>query len=581
MESPFLSESSPSLNPQNKDSLDSDSDSSGSILESEEFPTKKKERRKGSLLKREGFHKTRTDIVKEVNLKLLPAIQITFVYVVVLSWVYWITVVIMPPFFVIKCSVGNNYSLTAFFSFFLVFTCLFEYKHAKIIVKIIEPLSGHNRLGNMQMVKLVLGFLGKLNLYTKYCFVLMAHQCGSRYAWISSAMMIFWCTSLLTVTIFYYIKGGVNFLQLTDYSTLFDLLGKYEIMYLEGEKSSAHMLQWTKRLCLMPVMKLFCLDIGLFIIQILFMIEQRRLSYFVLVSLISSLFTSVASVGMLYIKYKMHSPNLEKEQIFIHCVNSSINKGNQSEVEALLGTPPNFRRYGHEIRAEVFKNCAKQNFHLFTEIVKKYIVKNDGLLQSDTFHAKLINSLRNCKEYPKDLILSIDYLSNIKLIYMNLNKRIRISTGGTILHCLIEDPCFILRSIKTLTFDLIEYVEKLGINVNMEDKFNETAVTLIAKLNLSTLIKSCSPEKLMDLIKSNNIMMFKKEELDVALKKWAWKVVEFLVSKGANLKHQNKKRMNALQISEIAENGFLCDFVLKQFGVEPEKTRRVTNFLLK
>lgn len=576
MDSPFLSESSPSLNNPQKDSIDLDS--SSSVLESDEIQIKRKERRNGSLIKREGFHKTRTDIVKEVNLKLLPAIQITFVYVVVLSWVYWITTVIMPPFFVIECSIGNNYSLTAFFSFFLIFTTMFEYKHAIVIVKIIEPLSGHNRLGNMQIVKLVLGFLGKLNLYTKYCFVLMAHQCGSKYAWISTGIIILWCASLLSVTIFYYITGGVNFLQLTDYSTLFDLLGKYEIMYLEGEKSSAHMLQWTKRLCLMPVMKLFCLDIGIFIMQILFMVEQQRLNYFVLTSLISSLFTSLASVGMLYIKYKMHSPNLEKEQLFIHCVNSSIAKGDQDEVESILGTPRNFRRFGHEIRAEVFKNCAKHDSNLFIEIVNKYIVKNDGLLQSDTFHAKLINSLRNCKEYPENLVMSIDYLLNVKLIYMNMNKKIRISTGGTILHCLIEDPCFILRSIKTMTFDLIEYVEKLGINVNIEDKFSETAVTLVAKLNLSTLIKSCSPEKLMDLIKSNNIIMFKKEELDSALKRWAFRVVEFLVNKGANLKHQNKKRMNALQIAEIAENSFLCDFVLQKFGIEPDKKRRTTYF---
>ena len=46
-----------------------------------------------SILKLRTFQKTRADIVKEVNLKLLPFIQTTFVYVVVLSWVYWMTII--------------------------------------------------------------------------------------------------------------------------------------------------------------------------------------------------------------------------------------------------------------------------------------------------------------------------------------------------------------------------------------------------------------------------------------------------------------------------------------------------------
>jgi hypothetical protein len=385
--------------------------------------------------------------------------------------------------------------------------------------------------------------------------------------------------SLVGVTIYYYIIGGVNFLQLTDYSTLFDLLGKYEIMYLEGEKSSAHMLQWTKRLCLLPVMKLFFNDIGFFIIQILFLIEMNSLSFFVFISLITSLVTSFGNVGLLYIKYQMHSPNLEKEQIFIHEVTSKITRGNQEEVEKILGNPKQFRRYGHEIRAEVFKNSAKSSHLFFIEMIKKYIVKNDGLLQSDTFHAKLINSLRNCKDYPENLIFSIEYLVKTRHIYMNVNKRIRISTGGTILHCLAEDPCFILRSFKGNHLDLIEFVEKLGIDVDIEDKFKETALTLVAKMNLSTLIKSCSPNKLMDLVKHYGLITMTKEELDAGLKRWASNVVEYLVSKGANLKHQNKKRMNALQIAETAQNEYLVDFVLKQFGIEPERKRTGTQFM--
>ena len=580
METPFLKQSGPSLN---QESFISDSDSSSSVVSDSEIKntivqrSQIKDYRKKSILKLRTFQKTRADIVKEVNLKLLPFIQTTFVFVVVLSWVYWITVIFMPPFFVIECSVGNNYTLTSFFAVFLIFTMIFEYSHARGIVKIIQPLSGHNRLGNMQIVKLGLGSLGKLNLYTKYCFVLMAHQCESKYAWICTGLIIFWVTSLIGVTIYYYIMGGVNFLQLTDYSTLFDLLGKYEIMYLEGEKSSAHMLQWTKRVCLLPVMKLFFNDIGFFIIQILFLIEQNSLSFFVFISLITSIVTSVGNVGLLYIKYKMHSPDLDKEQIFIHEVNSKIHKGDQAEVEKVLGGPKLFRRYGHEIRAEVFKNCAKTNYLLFIEIIKKYIVKNDGLLQSDTFHEKLFNSMRNCKDYPESLILSMDYLVKSRQIYMNVNKRIRISTGGTILHCLIEDPCFILRSIRHKGFDLIDNVDNLGTDVNIEDKFKETALTLVAKLNLSTLIKSCSPHKLMNLIKHNGLMDMTKDELNDCLKQWALAVSEFLVSKGANLAHQNKKKMNTLQIAEAAENFYLSNYVLKQFGVEPEKTRRFTH----
>ncbi|OMJ88551.1 hypothetical protein SteCoe_9504 [Stentor coeruleus] len=580
MESPFISQGYPSVNDGPLDAIEEQSFTSSSSddeIDEDELKKKITGRRGGSMFRSHDFRKTRAEIVKEVNSKLLPVIHITFVYVVVLTCVYWLAVLAMPPFYVRTCDTDKNYSLTVFFSCFLLFTCGFEYIYAKRIVKIIEPLSGHSRLGNMQIIKLGLGLLGKLNLYTKYTFVLVAHKCDSQYAWVSTALVLFWVATLLVAIGFNYIVGGVNFLQLTEYGTLFDILGKYEIMYLEGEKSNAHQLMWTKRLCVLPVMKLFCQDIGLFIIQVLFLMELKFLSAFVLISLIVSIVLSVASVSMLYVKYRLLSPNLDKEQVFLHCVSASINEDDSEKMLKLLGTPRNFRKFGHEIRAEVFKTCAKKSFDLFDLLVTNYIVKNDGLLQSDTFHVKLINTLRNCKEYPKHLIRSLHHLTNEKNIYLNINKRIRISTGGTILHCLVEDPCFILRSLNSQNFDLIKYVDYLGIDVNITDKFEETALTLVARLNLNTLIRSCSTKKLMELFTLNGLRM-NKEELDHSLKLWALNVVEFLVSKGANLTHQNKKKMNALQIGELAGNEVLCNYLFKQFGIEPEKRRRTTHY---
>ena len=294
-----------------------------------------------------------------------------------------------------------------------------------------------------------------------------------------------------------------------------------------------------------------------------------------MISLVVSLISSIASVTVLYIKYRMFTPDLEKEKEFLHEVLASIKENDFERLKKSLGNPQDFRKYGHEIRAEVFKNSAKLSFDIFEFLVTNYIVKNDGLLQSETFHAKLINSFRHCKEYPDQLIHSLHLLTHQKNIYLNVNKKISISTEGTILHCLIEDAYFILRTLESRAFDLIKYFVYLGIDVNITDKFGETALTLVAKLNLNTLIKSCSTKKLMELFALNKLRMT-KDELNHSLKLWAATVAEYLAGYGASLIHQNKKKMNVLQISELAENTILCSYLYKQFGIDPEKKRRTT-----
>ena len=558
MESPFLSQCDPSINESKHleiiEEYSATPNSSDDEIE-DDFVLKPRNRRKGSIYRPQQFHKTRADVVKEVNTKLLPKTHVIFAYVCLFSCIYWLIVAIMPYYYIGQCLHEKNYELTLYVSIFLLGNTLFEYRRANEIVKIIKPLSGHSRLSMMQVIKLGLGFLGKLDIYTKYCFVLIAHHCASSYAWIATGLLIFWCASLIAAIIYNYFKGEVNYLQLTNFMTLFDIFGKYEIMYLEGEKSDDHNLRWTKRMSVLPVMKLFFNDIGQFIIGILYSIEQKNLSYFVAISLIISLVSSIGSVTILYIKYQLFRPNVEKDRIFLHCCIASIKEADFEKLKKLLGTPANFRKFGHEIRAEVFKNSAKLNYEIFEFLVINYIVKNDGLLQSETFHAKLINSFRNCMEYPEHLIHSLHLLTNEKNIYLNINKRISIASEGTILHCLVEDPCFILRTLESQNFDLIKYAVYLGSNVGSADKYGETPVTLVAKLNLSTLIKSCSTKRLMELFSLNRLRM-NKEELDFALKQWAAKVVEYF--------------------AEQAENTILCGYLYRKFGIDSEKKRRTT-----
>ena len=187
MESPFISQGNPSVNDEShldviEEHCKTPSNSDDEVDEID-FPIKKDgKRRQGSVFNITDFHRTRADVVKDVNLKLLPFIQVIFSYVVLLGSVYWAMVIIMPIFYVDLCNMDNHYSLTYFVAVYLLGTTIFEYNSSIIIVKIIQPLSGHTRLGNMQFIKLGLGLLGKLDIYTKYCFMLMAHKCNSEYA---------------------------------------------------------------------------------------------------------------------------------------------------------------------------------------------------------------------------------------------------------------------------------------------------------------------------------------------------------------------------------------------------------------
>lgn len=87
---------------------------------------------------------------------------------------------------------------------------------------------------------------------------------------------------------------------------------------------------------------------------------------------------------------------------------------------------------------------------------------------------------------------SIDYLCTRKGIFIDVNKRISVSNDGTILHCLMCDPYFIIRTLKSLNLDLLKFVVRLGADIDRPDKFGETPVTLVAKLNVKNLIKMCS-----------------------------------------------------------------------------------------
>lgn len=305
--------------------------------------------------------------------------------------------------------------------------------------------------------------------------------------------------------------------QLTEFNALFDLLGKYETMYLEGEKSQHHKRVWAKRSSVLPVIKFFAEDIGQFVIQLLFLIEMQKANVLVIVSLSVSLSMSSLLLMFTYLKIHMFRPNLAKEQEFLHIVSSNILQNNYDEVKKLLGKRVVFRKYEHETRAEIIKAAAQHNFEIFIYIVTNLIKKNDAMLQSETFHSKMLAGLRQCKVYPDVLVKSIEFLRLDKQIFINVNKRISISSEGTILHCLVEDPYFLIRTLYAKDLDLMKYVILLGIDVNIPDKFGETPVTLVARLNLDVLIRSCSTQTLKELFELNNLLI-EREEADIAIK---------------------------------------------------------------
>lgn len=123
---------------------------------------------------------------------------------------------------------------------YLGISFLFEFHMSKKIVKIIQPLSGHNRLSIMQYVKLVTSALGKLDMYTDFCFVSLAYSCDSLLAPFSLMVMIFLCSIMFFMQARSWYRQEILGFQLTEFNAFFDLLGKYETMYLEGEKSSEH-----------------------------------------------------------------------------------------------------------------------------------------------------------------------------------------------------------------------------------------------------------------------------------------------------------------------------------------------------
>jgi hypothetical protein len=101
--------------------------------------------------------------------------------------------------------------------------------------------------------------------------------------------------------------------------------------------------------------------------------------------------------------------------------------------------------------------------------------------------------------------------------------------------------------------DLIKFVVTLGVDVNLADKFGETAVTLIARLNINELIRSCSSKTLKELFDLNKIRI-SREEVDRALKSWSARIVDFLMLQGANLSACNMKNMSVMEIAETAGN---------------------------
>lgn len=248
-------------------------------------------------------------------------------------------------------------------------------------------------------------------------------------------------------------------------------------------------------------------------------------------------------------------------------MSSHIRENNYEEVKKLLRDKKEFRKYDHETRADILKVAAKYNYEIFVYIIKNLIAGNDAILQSESFHAKMLAGLRHCKVYPSTLIRSLELIRIEKYIYVNSNKRISISNEGTILHCLVEDPYFLIRTLHSKDLDLIKYVVLLGADVNIPDKFGETPITLVARLNLDVLIRSCSTQTLKELFQLSGISL-DKEEADIAIKKWAYQVTKYLVANGAVLTHQNRKKKTVLEISKDSGNEELCQYLYRQFRIK-------------
>lgn len=547
------------------------SDNEAEQEEEDEFsinPTYK--RRGGKVYDPKELRQTRPDKIREVNIQLLPLSRIIFAYTYIFSISFWLAVTIVPALYVNECQKGHFITAHLVIGAITLIGGIFEFYVARKIVEIIKPLSGHNKLSPMQLLKLGIGPIGRFDLYTDMCFVHIAFECNSIYAPFSAIALSVACAIL----IFFQIKSSRKYqvlsLQLAEFLTIFDLLGKYELMYVDGEKTYEHKQKWAKKGSLLPTIKFFFEDIAQFTIQLLFLIEQGNLNTQVLISMILSLFFSFISVMGVYLKVKLFQPNFTAEQEFLEKVTELILKNDMEQIKETL-TKESYRKWEHDTRAEILRVAAINNYEIFAYIVNEVVAKNDAILQSDIFHSRLMSGLRQCKDYPENLSKAFDHLKYTKNIYLDVNKRISVSTEGTILHCLMNDPYFILRTLRTKNIDMVKFLCSLGSDVNLSDKFGETPPTLVARINLETIIRSCSILTLKELIVYNNLKDLTKDEFDEALKEWAYHIIDYFILQGADLTHKNKKKRDVLEISEAAGNDTLSRYLYDYFGMDAKK----------
>ena len=504
------------------------------------------------------LRRTRADIIKSVNLELLPLSHLIFQYCPIMGLILWLFVAVFPYLYIDSCENGMYMSSHIIYSLIAGMTFIFETRVARHIVNVIEPLSGKKRLSNFQTLRLIMGQLGRLDIYTNFCFVVICFECNSNYAFYALGIRLLSSVSLFLLQVKTVMERNVISLQLLEFTTLFDLLGKYQIMYVEGEKSSELMRAWVKTGSILPIFKFFIDDIGQFVIQLLFLIEQGQLKIFVCVSLCVGIVLSFLSVLMVYLKYKILTPNNFLEEELVQSVRMNLELRNFEAVKKALEDKQKFRKYASETRTEVLKLVTVTDFDLFVHLVDSLIsLRNDALLHSEVFHEKLLLCLRKCRAAPDTLLRSITYMRDAKSVFINFNKQISISNEGTLLHCLMEEPHFLLRTLESREYDLVNFAIEQGAEVDGKDKFGETPTTLAARMNFEVLTRSSSSKTLRDLFDLYHIHM-SKEEVDQRIKDWVYSLVLIFVTHGVDVTHRNKKGRNAVQIARQAGNAALA-----------------------
>lgn len=503
------------------------------------------------------LRRTRADLIRTVNLDLLPLTHLIFLYCPLMGLMLWLYVGLFPYFYIHSCEQGMYYSAHIIYGVLAASSFAFEVKISKRIVSVIESLSGKKRLSNFQLLRLLMGQLGRLDVYTNFCFVVISFECNSQLAYYALGIRLLSSIVLIALQIKTILERNVISLQLLEFTTLFDLLGKYQIMYIEGEKSSELLRAWVKTGSVLPIFKFFIDDIGQFVIQLLFLLEQGQLKVFVCVSLCISIIFSFLSVLMVYLKYKIFTPNMILEEELIHTVKLQLQAHNFEAVKNSLSNKKKFRKCAGETRSEVLKIVAVTDFDLFKHLVDHLIsTKSDALLHNEVLHEKLLQSLRMCRNYPENVLKALAYLREAKNVFIDFNKRLSISNEGGLLHCLLAEPHFLLRNLQNGTYDLVEFAIENGAAVDDPDKFGETPTTLAAKLNFQALIRSSSSKTLRELFAFYSITLG-KEEVDAKIKEWGYGLVLMLVSHGVNLKHRNKKGETVVDIAKEAGNGML------------------------